>query len=78
MAGVVSPVHSTVELAGQVIDGLVRSSTVTVWLHALEQRLEVTFRNSEKVSPQTLPEIMLTDCWFVEPEMEALPVMDQE
>src|SRR5258705_1223508 len=30
-AGVVSPVHSTVVLAGQVIDGLVVSTTVMVW-----------------------------------------------
>src|SRR6185503_12521746 len=29
--GVVSPVHSTVVLAGQVIDGLVVSTTVMVW-----------------------------------------------
>ena len=77
MAGVVSPVHWTVVLAGQVIDGLVVSTTAMVRLQALEQRLDVTFRNNENVSPQTLPEITLTDCWFVGPEMEPLPVMDQ-
>jgi len=52
--------------------------TITSLVHALEQRLEVTLRNKEKTSPQTLPEITLTDCWFVGPEIEALPVMDQE
>ena len=40
--------------------------------------LEVTFRNNEKFSPQTLPELMLTICWFVGPEIEAPPVTDQE
>ena len=78
VAGVVPPVHSTVVFAGQVIDGLVVSTTAMVWLQALEQMLEVTFRNNEKVSSQTVPEIMLTVCWFVAPEMDALPVTDQE
>ena len=74
-----SPVHSTVVLAGQVIDGLVVSTTAMVWLHALEQRLEeTTFRFNEKLSPQRFPETTVTDCWFVGPEMDPLPVTDQE
>ena len=74
----VSLVHSTVVLAGQVIEGLVVSTTAMVWLHALEQRLETTLRFNEKLSLQTLPETTLTDCWFVAPEMDPLPVTDQE
>src|ERR1044071_2331402 len=70
LAGRIEAVQSMTLLAGQVIDGLVVSTIVMVWLHALEHRFEVTLRNSEKLSPQTLPETMLTVRWFVGPEME--------
>src|SRR6266571_20270 len=70
--------HSTTRSAGGIRLGGTVSFTSTSALQALEQPLLVTFRNKVKLLPQALPAATVTVCALVGPEMEPLPVMDQE
>ena len=71
-------VHSRTRSAGQVTMGALVSLTITSVLHAVGQLLLVMLRARVKLCPHTLPEVTDTFRALVGPEMEPLPVSDQE
>ena len=70
--------HCNVTLVGQTKLGGFVSFTKTFVEHVLEQVLLVTVRVAVKLSAQFVPGVTLTVCAFVAPEIEPLPVTDQE